>query len=145
MLSVRLSRVISKIRATYFTARMPVPLQFLGHEIVYFGILKYHSVHEKPGNGILSLKWDSGDMWPPTSPIPFHRVADTLDVGRLDRPWGVALSGIGWCCSACVTQAEVFHRCLTPPFSLYGPNLGRWVLGCYPQVNILPIYSQTCS
>ena len=65
MLSACLSRVISKIRATYFTARMPVPLQFLGHEIVYFGILKYHSVHEKPRNGVLSLQWDSGDMWAP--------------------------------------------------------------------------------
>ena len=53
MLSACLSRVISKIRATYFTARMLASLQFSGHEIVYFGILKYHLVQEKPEKGIL--------------------------------------------------------------------------------------------
>ena len=52
MLSEGLSLAISKVRATYFTARMPASLQLLGHEIVYFGILKYHLVQEKPGNGI---------------------------------------------------------------------------------------------
>ena len=40
-------------RATKFTARMPGMFHFLGHEIVYFGILKDHSVHEKSGKGIL--------------------------------------------------------------------------------------------
>ena len=39
---------------------------------------------------------------------------------------------------------EVFHRCLTPSFSLYWSKLGLCVLGCYPQVYILPFYARTC-
>ena len=39
---------------------------------------------------------------------------------------------------------EMFHRYLTPPFSLYGSNVGLWVLGCYPKVYILPFCAQTC-
>ena len=52
MQSEGLFLAISNITATNSTGRMPGSFQFLGHEIVYFRILKYHSVQEKPGNGI---------------------------------------------------------------------------------------------
>ena len=53
MLSAGLYLAISKVRAAHFITKMPTSLQFLAHEIVYFGILKYHLVLKKPRNGIL--------------------------------------------------------------------------------------------
>ena len=47
ILSAGLSLAISKARATHFTRRIPGSLQFLEHEIVGFGILKYHLVQEQ--------------------------------------------------------------------------------------------------
>ena len=39
---------------------------------------------------------------------------------------------------------EVFHRWLTLPFAWYWSKLGLCILGCYPQVYILPFYARTC-
>ena len=42
--AVGLLFAISNIKATYFAAKIPGSLQFLGRKIVNFGISKYHPV-----------------------------------------------------------------------------------------------------
>ena len=69
MLSPGLPLAIFNVTATNFTAIMPGSLQFLDHDIVYFGILKYHLVQEKLGNGIYPCSGPLGTSESPASPI----------------------------------------------------------------------------
>ena len=69
ILTVGLPLAISDITATNFTARMPGLLFLLGHDIVYFGIWKYHLAQEKPRNSILPNSGTPGTCGPPVSPL----------------------------------------------------------------------------
>ena len=131
MLSAGLLFAISKVTTSYFTLRMPGWLQFFGHEIVHFGILKCHLVQAKPGNGVISLQWTSGDLRAPHQ--PGHNLLSSQRIRRWSvyHLWGADSSGVWRCCLGCVTPEDVFHRLLTPMLSLNGPNLRLRVLGCY--------------
>ena len=63
MLSIGLPFAISNVRATYFTAKIPGSLQFLGHDIVNVGLPKYYLVQYKPVKGVSFLQWARGDSW----------------------------------------------------------------------------------
>ena len=135
----------NRIRTAKPTARIWGKLCCL--EVIKWHVfVKWQLIWGKPRHCILPLIPVPCDLLHPKQThfnLPGGQDLSYWSILLMDGDMQGVLGCIWRCCSACVTEWEVFHRWSTPSLSLYGSNLRLRVLLCYPYVYILPFNAKT--